>query len=450
MESDDAGDADVPSRPLSRLLPPGLPARLTATLLLANLLPAIASTGVAPTLPILSEVFRATPDVDRLIPLVLTLSPLAIALSGPLVGYSIDRWGRRQVLVLGALLYAVAGSSAALAPDLRALLSGRLLLGVAVCCILTAANTVVGDLLDGSERARFLALQAGIVGVGASVLIVVSGLLAAMDWRLPFLLSLLALPLVPAVLRTVPRTRPGRPRSLTLAERPTVPTLPSAITAVTASGSPGYLPGAARDRTVRGPAGRLGIVVTTIYIGMLLLQATYYLVAVQLPFLLRERFGAGPGAAGGAVALLMLAYAVGAVGSVRVSRLLPAAGTTAVSLLAVAAGYLWIGTGRHVSVVVATVIAGIGFGVLNPNLLAWLAAVAPAAVRGRLFGGLNASLFLGQFVSPFLWRPAIEVLGRGGALVLAGAVAAVAALVIGALGSVIARRSRVLRAAPAC
>jgi hypothetical protein len=423
-----------------RLAPPGVPLRLTLTLLLAGLLPAIASTGAAPTLPLLADVFADTPGVERLIPLVLTLSPLAIALSGPGVGYLIDRWGRRPVLLLGAGLYALAGSSAALAPDLRTLLSGRFLLGIAVCCILTAANTVIGDLLDGAERARYLALQAGIVGFGASVLIVVSGLLAGRDWRLPFLLSLLAIPLVPMVRRNVPGGRRARPVVLPAGTRPQVPTLPTAITAVSASGSPGYLPSATRERPVRGPSGRLAVVVATIYVGMVLLQATYYLVAVQLPFLLRERFGAGPGVAGGAVALLMLAYALGAVGSVRVSQTLPATRTTAVSLLAVGVGYAWLGSGGRAAVVPAALIAGLGFGVLNPNLLAWLAAVAPAAVRGRLFGGLNASLFLGQFVSPFLWAPAIAGLGRSGALVLAGAGSAVVAGAVAASGLLGRRR----------
>jgi len=408
--------------PSQRILTLGVAPALFMTLLVANLLPAVAATAAAPTLPTLTRFFAATPNVEQRIPLVLTLAALAVAVTGPLAGIAVDRLGRRAVLLAGVVLYALAGSSAVLATDLRTILIGRFLLGAAVACVLTAANTLVGDLLDGPARAWFLAVQTAIVGIVASAVIVLSGVLASINWRLPFLLYLFALSLVPMALRFLPGG--VGPVRVALLERPSVPTLPSAIAAVSASVAPGYLPSARVHREIQGPRGSLAFVVVTVYLGVLLFQATYYLVAVQIPFVLEERFAAGPEIAGAMVALLMFSYAMGALASVRLSRAQSARATAAVSLFAVGIGYVGLGAGSAAVVGPAALVAGIGFGLINPNLLAWLAAIAPAHSRGRLFGWFTTSLFLGQFLSPFLWRYPIEQLGRSGAIVLAGGLSA--------------------------
>src|SRR5438876_467698 len=59
-------------------------------------------------------------------------------------------------------------------------------------------------------------------------------------------------------------------------------------------------------------------------------------------------------------------------------------------------------TSSYALVVVGLLIGGVGVGVLPPNLIAWVAAIVPAAVRSRAVGGLNAALFLGQFVTPII------------------------------------------------
>ena len=43
---------------------------------------------------------------------------------------------------------------------------------------------------------------------------------------------------------------------------------------------------------------------------------------------------------------------------------------------------------------------GLGIGLVGPNANAILADLVPAGRRGRFFGGLTASIFVGQFLSP--------------------------------------------------
>ena len=46
--------------------------------------------------------------------------------------------------------------------------------------------------------------------------------------------------------------------------------------------------------------------------------------------------------------------------------------------------------------------AGLGGGLIFPNLYAWLADLTPPAWRGRVTAGMSSAIFLGQFLSPLV------------------------------------------------
>jgi MFS family permease len=58
---------------------------------------------------------------------------------------------------------------------------------------------------------------------------------------------------------------------------------------------------------------------------------------------------------------------------------------------------------------------GIGLGFNFPNMSIWLMSRVPATMRGRASGGLTTSIFLGQFMSPFLSVPLVQTFGLSGA-----------------------------------
>jgi MFS family permease len=408
MSRDDVSDGEAAS-PVTRAR------ALFLVLLWVNALPVIASTSTAPTLPILARVFSDQAGVDRLIPLVITLGPLAVALSGPLVGFFLDRFGRRVVLVFGAVLFSFGGAAPVVLNDLRAVVGSRIFVGIAVSCLMTGAATVISDQYSGSARGRVLAYQAAIVGTVATLFILLSGFLAQIGWRAPFFVFLIALPLIPVLLAIVPESKPDGPGSSQPSDDPEL-----MDTSMPAS----------EPRDLRQPRLRLGLLVPALYFGMLGLQAANFLAIVQLPFLLEQRFAAGPALVGSVIALATLAYATGALLSVGLAVRLEPRLALAVALVAIGVGYLGMASGGLAVLMVSNALSGIGFGLIVPNFIAWLAAVAPVLVRGRLLGGLVASLFLGQFISSALWAPVVAAVGSGGALALAGAIAIGIALVL--------------------
>jgi MFS family permease len=275
--------------------------------------------------------------------------------------------------------------------------------------------------------------------------------LTDIDWRAPFLLYLLALPAGLVFVRSIPRGVSPTPE-LPPEGRPSVPTLPTAIAAVTSSGTPGYLPAAQRE--LRGPTGSLVTLVLTLFVSMATMQSLYYLVALNIPFSLEDRFDASATLIGVVVALLMLAFAIGALGSVRLSQFLQPRATVSVAAALVGVGHVLMsgvvpGAGMVAAVFPATLAAGIGYGLIAPNLIAWLAAVAPPQLRGRLFGGMTGSLFLGQFLSPYVWGPVTSAFGRDGAIAFSGGFALAVCLGLAITVAVLPQRSDVGHATPA-
>lgn len=102
---------------------------------------------------------------------------------------------------------------------------------------------------------------------------------------------------------------------------------------------------------------------------------------------------------------------------------------TAVASGFIAVGYWGLTLAQLPVVVLSNLALGLGFGFLVPNLIAWLSSIGHVGIRGRLFGGMTAALFLGQFLSPFVWAPVIERVDRVGAFATAAWLSVAAAVV---------------------
>jgi MFS family permease len=356
-------------------------------LLLLSSLTVMAGATVAPSLPAMADQFADRPGVALLVRLVLTLPALLIALVAFPAGWLVDRAGRKGPLLAGVLLYALAGSSGLLLDSLDGILIGRAVLGVAVALLLTATTTLVGDLMPPGQRERFLGFQASFMSFGGVVFLTVGGLLAELSWRGPFAVYLLPLPLL-AWVATLTETG-GRH----------APALP------------------------RGPFPH-GLA-AAIYLTAALHMAVFYLIPVQVPFVLRQLQSPQPSLAGLAIAASTLAAALSSLGY---RALLPRLGHRRVFSLGfavLALGCFVIGLALSTgTLMLGLVVAGIGGGVVMPNYGTWLLARTPPASRGRAMGGLIAAIFLGQFLSPLLAHPIIAASGlpmlfmAGGALAL--------------------------------
>ena len=372
------------------------------TLLAASGLTVMSGATIAPSLPAIAEQFAATANAELLTRLVLTIPALSIAICAPLAGLIIDRYGRKRLLIVATFAYVLTGTSGAVLETLPGILVGRALLGVAVACVMTAATTLVGDYLPGPVRARFFGLQSACMAFGGVIVLSVGGLLAELHWTGPFYVYLIALLLIPFMMVTL-----YEPQRRSDADPPAAPSPPSS-----------------------GETGSGWRLIALIYGVALATFIAFYMLPVQLPFYLKAMGTPEPSLAGLAIASGAFVAAIVSMSYARLRARLSHRGIVALGFALMGVGYAIVAMADSYAVVVAAMLVnGLGMGSVMPNLSVWLMARAPAALRGRAVGGLSASIFLGQFLSPLAVEPIAGPFGLaaaygavGGLLVLAAAV----------------------------
>jgi MFS family permease len=378
------------SNPLSRKI----------VLLAAGTMTIMAGATIAPSLPAIQAAFAGTDNVEILVPLILTTPALLIAVTAPFVGFLVDRFGRKSILVLSLLLYGFAGTTGLYIQSLSGIIAGRAVLGVAVAGVMTSVTTLVTDYFHGPARAKFMGVQSSFMALGGVLFLVFGGLLADYHWRFPFAIYLTSFLVLPPVIVWIgePRLDSGTHSGKAHRPRQPVPWLPVLKTYSMA------------------------------FIGMAML----YIVPVHLPFYLRQLMGASAAKAGIAIGFSTLLSAAAGLVFPRLRARYDHRAVFAMFLPMVGAGFIILALApNYAAVLAATSLSGFGFGLMIPNVNVRLAGLAPEWARGRIFGGSNTCFFLGQFFSPLLARPVIERGGLDGILGLYGIVG-IAALILGA------------------
>jgi MFS family permease len=367
--------------------------RKTALLLVACLTVMSAAT-VAPALPQMAEAFGAAPNAELLSKLVLTAPAIAIALCAPFAGALVDRFGRVGILRASLVLYGFAGTAGYVLDDLYSILASRAALGVAVAGTMTSVTALVGDYYSGEARTRYAGLQSLAMSLGAVVCVAAGGLLADIGWRLPFLIYLTGWAvLVPVLLYVV------EPRRAEVAP-------------------------AAHGRGAAFPLGPIGAAYSVTFFAV----AMFYMIPVQIPFLLRTIGVESGTAAGVVVAAASLTAAAGSAWFARLRRSDGVLGVYAWAFGLMAAGYALAGlAGTFAGVLAGTAVAGVGVGLFFPNSNLWVLALAPPALRGQLAGGLTSAIFLAQFSSPILVHPLVGATSLARAFTLAAVLMGLAA-----------------------
>ena len=162
-----------------------------------TLMAVLGSSSIGPALPALAGDFKIPPEQ---IGWVITAFVVPIAIGTPVSGVLADRFGRKQILVPALLLFAGAGCFCALAQNFRTLLEMRLLQGIGAAPLESLALTLIGDLYAGKALTSAMAFNAGGIGMALVLYPLMSGGLAALGWRYPFLLPLAAIPVALLVL----------------------------------------------------------------------------------------------------------------------------------------------------------------------------------------------------------------------------------------------------------
>jgi MFS family permease len=331
---------------------------------------------VAPSLPRISDAFAHMAHIDLLSRLVLTMPALFIALFSSLAGWSIDKFGRRVMLLGSLLLYALAGTSGAYVNNLYLILIGRALLGIAVAGNMIAINTLIGDLMLGNERSRFFGFQGSFMAFGGVFFMLLAGWLADISWELPFWIYSLSLIVLLLCYYFIPEPVKSKDRE-----------------PLEVSVSNGFKPSEAYFIMLIGFAG----------------MTLFYIIPVQIPFLLAGFDEISNSQIGYAISLSTLMGALISFYYGTIKQRLSFQWIYAITFFLFALGFMVIAIASdYLLTLFGLGISGLGAGLLFPNANLWMVQIAPRSRRGQLLGHMNMAVFLGQFVSPFLVHPLIQ------------------------------------------
>ncbi|OEJ99948.1 MFS transporter [Roseivirga misakiensis] len=348
-------------------------ALVKSTILFCSMMTVMAGATIAPSLPEMTNAFPNNPSAETLVKLVLTIPGLFIALTSPISGWFIDKFGRIKLLASMLFLYAAAGSSGLYLNTLIEIIIGRVFLGVAVGGIMTTAVALIGDYFEGDERQQFIGTQAGIMALSGTLFISLGGVLADISWRYPFAIYLLALVAVPMVLLFL--KEPIRTANISKnQDKTSIPKLAWTIFIIS-------------------------------FIGMI----TFYLMPVQTPFLMQEISSVGSKETGFAIATVMLVGGVTSFQYPKLKRRFTHYQIYALTFLFMGIGYLLISTANSYAMTFpGLLISGLGAGLLMPNSNLCLVTMASPEIRGKVLGLLTTFIFLGQFASPLFFQPLID------------------------------------------
>ncbi|VEP12170.1 conserved membrane hypothetical protein [Hyella patelloides LEGE 07179] len=131
-----------------------------------TLMAVLGSSSIGPVLPSLAQELKIAPEQ---IGLVITAFVIPIAIGTPIAGVLADRFGRKQLLVPGLLLFAIAGVLCALAPNFRTLLEWRFIQGIGAAPLESLSLTLISDLYWGKKLTSAMAFNGSAIGISLAV-----------------------------------------------------------------------------------------------------------------------------------------------------------------------------------------------------------------------------------------------------------------------------------------
>ncbi|MBB4934790.1 MFS family permease [Lipingzhangella halophila] len=361
-------------------------------LLLASTLGVMAGATVAPVLALIQNDLGVSGTAAGFI---ITTHGLTIAITSPLVGRAIDRWGVRVPLGAGLVLYGLGGGAGLVAPDYPSLIASRFALGLGASVVFTGTTVALLALYQGPMRDRVMGWRTTATTAGGVLWPLLAGVLGGVSWHAAFGIYLVGVPLGVAALLTLPK---------------------GASSGSDSGKTSGSLLGLLRTSPVL--IGLAGI--------MLASGAMMYVPAVFLPKRLEEIGITAPFlvAVYGVTLAAVTASMVGLVYA-RVRARLSHAAILRLAAASWGVAFLIYGTVNHpVPLLLAPALAGVGNALAMPALTVLIADHAPVALRGRATSLQGTAMFTGQFVSPLLVGPLVAATSYTTGFLAAGGVAA--------------------------
>lgn len=164
---------------------------LTIVILLVALLQIMASSIVSPTLSKTAKEFSEAGIV--LIQMIMTLPSICIIIVGLFTAKLTEKFNKRNLVLLGLVLYVAGGFGGAFAADIKHLLGCRIVLGIGLGLITPLVPILIADFYSGLNRTKMMGYSQASNFMGGVIGTVAAGAAATFNWRYAYFVYLLGL-----------------------------------------------------------------------------------------------------------------------------------------------------------------------------------------------------------------------------------------------------------------
>lgn len=333
-----------------------------------GLLVVIGGALIGPVLPSIVKAFKIS---ESDVGLVLGVFGLSALFSLPLIGFLIDRVGRKKVLVPTLILNGIAGFACIFAPNFGFLLLARALQGIGVAGMAPVTITLIGDFYGGLGKVKAMGAFSGVLAIGGVGAPLIGGILADISWKLPFSIYLISVPFAFIIWKWLPE--PKKSHSISPKEyfEPIKESLKRVET--------------------------IGILFANFMSFFLL-----YTIVTYVPLLLSQNYGTSGTVVGIFLSVQGVAVALTALKADVVVKTIPRVGAICLGFLITGVALLFIPTGIPLLLIALPIgVFGVGRGLIQPQINSTITDVAPRGRLGGLTSAYNIMKYAGQMSAPF-------------------------------------------------
>ncbi|RAX54725.1 hypothetical protein CCY99_02905 [Helicobacter sp. 16-1353] len=338
--------------------------------------------AISPSLPSLEKHFSYVKNIDIIGKFVLTTPALFVIFFSPISGFLFDKFGRLKLMYPAMIVWSLSGVAGFFLDNVYHILISRAIFGIATAFVMTGSAALLADYYSGAKRERAISIQGFYTSFGGATFLTISGFLSNINWRYPFLVYLLGLVvffLASRVLFEPARKFPNKakPKEESTDESFHISTF-----------LPIYF------------LGFCGI-------------SLYYIIPTQVPFFIVDVLHKGGELVGISVAVSSISGAMSSLFYARVRYLLKLEKESMYCI-----GFSLVGLGfclihifhSYNALLLSLIFIGSGYGIFLVTNASWLFSLTKDSFRAKAYGFLASSYFLGQFLSPIITQPIVEMI----------------------------------------
>jgi len=316
-----------------------------------------------------------------------------------LIGILADRIGRKPLLIIGMVLFTISGAAMALVSNFSVSLVLRILQGVGFALSTPIITVIIGDRYHGGREATAQGLRVSGNNFMSIIAPVFASSLMLISWRFPFLLFLTLIPNILWIGITVPSTPRSKPTSIGK-----------------------YF--SSMFKAIKNP------LMLAVNISVLIRFLSYFGFLTYISFMGKEGLGMSTMAVGIVIALKSIASLLGSTQTGRLSNRMHVAIVEANAFVLAGAGLLVIGLfPSTVSLVVGSLLYGIGDGILNAVQKSLINTLSTQAIRGGAIAISTGIGNLGKSLAPPIMALVLSFFGTEAIFTAGGILCGIAVLI---------------------